>query len=114
MKNRGRPACTVAAPYSFTVAAADFFALTPPLFFYIEIALEIADIFLEGNDTLGRDLANGLRIIVFKGFDDIDITCLLELVDLDAQVTSRGIGLFPEVSELRLLYRDQDGHYGQA
>ena len=102
MKNRGRPACTVTAPL--------FFYSRGALFFYIKIALEIADIFLEGNDTLGRDLANGLRIIVFKGFDDIDVACFLELVDLDAQVAGCSVCLFPQISELRFFHGDQQGY----
>jgi hypothetical protein len=67
------------------------------LFFYIQIGLQVLYVFLEGLHALRRDLADGLRIVIFKRFDDVYITGFLQLVDLYAEVTCRRIGLFPVI-----------------
>ena len=63
------------------------------LFFYIQIRLQVPHIFLKGLDTLRGNLTDGLRIVILELFRNIDITGFLKLIDLDAQVTGRSVGL---------------------
>lgn len=84
------------------------------LFFYIQIGLEVFYIFFEGGDAGGSDLANGLGVVVLKGFGDIDVAGLFQLIDLDAEIAGRGARLFPEIGKFRLFDRDQDADDGQS
>jgi len=88
-------------------------AFRRPLFFYVQVRLQVLYIFFKGSDAHWSDLTNGLGIVVLKTLRYVDITGLFQLVDLDAEIAGGGVRLFPEKGKFRFFDRDQDTYDGQ-
>src|SRR6185437_14116337 len=61
-------------------------------FSQVQIFPDILDILFEGFSSPGGQFADGVRIVTLEGFDDLDITRLLQPSDLVAQISLRSRG----------------------
>ena len=84
-----------------------FILLTISRQFYVQVIAKGLYIILKGPDPGRSYFANGLGIIVLELFDHIDISGLFKFIDLNTQVSRRGIGFFLKKNEFGLLHTDQ-------
>jgi hypothetical protein len=78
-----------------------------------QVAAQVLDVLFEGFDARRGDLAEGLRVVIFELLHHVHISRLLEFVDLNAQVASRGVGLFLQIRELRFFDPNKQGNQGK-
>ncbi len=72
--------------------------------FYPQIRLQAFYILFESFDSLARDPANSLRVVVLELLRYFNISHIFEFIDLNTQIAGGGVGLFPDKSELSFFH----------
>jgi hypothetical protein len=72
-----------------------------------QVGLQVFYVSIKGGDAGGGYFTDGLRVIVFKLFNHVQVTGFFKFVDLYAQVACCSVRFLFQKSKLRLLYTDK-------